>query len=257
MDTLASWPLTHAVAKEDCYAAKQRNVQERSCLMGLLDRMSRLVRSNLNSLINGAEDPEKVLQQAVTDMQGDLVSMRQAVAQAIATQKRTERQSEQSERAAQEWYNRAQMALQKGEETIARDALTRRQTYEQNAHSLQGQVAQQQEIVQKLKANMLTLESQLADARTKKDMYIARARAAQSSAKLNERILGTAGSIGAFEKMEARVLDLEAQAEVASELSGDPLDKQFAQLENQGKVEAQLAQMKAKLLQGKQSEWGE
>jgi phage shock protein A len=217
--------------------------------MGLLDRVSRLVRSNVNSLINGAEDPEKVLQQAVTDMQGDLVSMRQAVAQAIATQKRTERQGEQSARAAQEWYNRAQMALQKGEEDIARDALTRRQTYEQNARSLQAQVSQQLEIVKKLKANMLALESQLADARTKKDMYIARARAAQSSAKLNER-MGMTGALGAFEKMEARVLDLEAQADLASELSGDPLDRQFAQIESQSTVEDQLAQLKAKLIKG-------
>ena len=82
--------------------------------MGLLDRISRLVRANVNSLVNGAEDPEKTLQQAVAEMQGDLVSMRQAVAQAIATQKRTERQNEQAARAAQEWYNRAQMALKKG-----------------------------------------------------------------------------------------------------------------------------------------------
>ena len=217
--------------------------------MGLLDRISRLVKSNVNSLVNGAEDPEKVLHQAVADMQGDLVSMRQAVAQAIATQKRTERQSEQAARAAQEYYNRAQMALQKGEEDIARDALTRRQTYAQNAQTLQSQIAQQTDIVKKLKTNMVTLESQLADARTKKDMYIARARAAQSSAKLNERMMGTTGSIGAFEKMEARVLDLEAQAEVASELSGDPLEKQFAQLEGQSTVEQQLSQMKAKILE--------
>jgi phage shock protein A len=228
----------------------QRNVQERSCPMGLLDRIARLVKSNVNGLINGAEDPEKVLHQAVTDMQGDLVSMRQAVAQAIATQKRTERQSEQSARAAQEWYNRAEMALQKGEEDIARDALTRRQTYEQNARTLQAQVAQQLEIVNRLKANMMSLESQLGDARTKKDMYIARARAAQSTARLNERMMGTAGSIGAFEKMEARVLDLEAQAEVASELSGDPLERRFSQLEGQSNVENQLTQMKAKLLEG-------
>ncbi len=218
--------------------------------MGLLDRISRLVRSNVNSLVNGAEDPEKVLQQAVADMQVDLVSMRQAVAQAIATQKRTERQNEQAIRAAQEWYNRAQIALQKGEEDTAREALTRRQSYEKNARTLQGQLGQQTDIVKKLKANMIALEGQLADARTKKDMYIARARAAQSTARLNERIVGTTGAIGAFEKMEARVLDLEAQAEVASELGVDPLDQQFSQLEGQSNVEAQLAQMKARMIEG-------
>ncbi len=218
--------------------------------MGLLDRISRVVRANVNTLVNGAEDPEKGLQQAVSDMQGDLVSMRQAVAQAIATQKRTERQSQQAARMAQEWYSRAQLALQKGDDDSAREALTRRQTYEQNAQTLTRQIAQHADIVNKLKANMVTLETQLADARTQKDMYIARARAAQFSVKLNDRIKdrtgsGSSGSTGVFEKMEARVLDLEAQAEVASELSGDPVEKQFSQLEKQSNVEAQLAQMKA------------
>lgn len=218
--------------------------------MGLLDRFSRLVRANVSSLVNGAEDPEKVLQQVVIDMQSDLVSMRQAVAQAIATQKRTERQSEQAARTAQEWYSRAQLALQKGDDNTAREALTRRQTYAQTAQTLSAQIAQQKEIVGQLKQNMRTLESKIADARTKKDMYIARARAAQSSVRLNDMIAGTSGSVAAFEKMESKVLDLEAQAEVSRELSRDPLENQFAQLENQGNVEAQLAEMKAKMIEG-------
>ena len=217
---------------------------------GLLDRFSRLVRSNVNGLVNGAEDPEKVLQQTVMAMQGDLVSMRQAVAQAIATQKRTERQSEQAARTAEEWYSRAQMALQKGEDNTAREALTRRQTYAQTAQTLSAQIAQQKDIVGQLKHNMVTLESKIADARTKKDMYIARARAAQSSARLHDMIAGPSGSVNAFEKMESRVLDLEAQAEVSRELGRDPLEDQFASLEGQGNVEAQLAEMKAKMIEG-------
>lgn len=216
--------------------------------MGLLDRFSRVVRSNLNSLIKGAEDPEKMLHQAVADMQNDLVSLRQAVAQAIATQKRTERQAEQAARGSQEWYNRAQMALQKGDDTVARDALTRRLTYAQNAQTLNAQISQQQAIVQQLKANMATLEHKIADARTKKDMYIARARAAQSSARLNEMMNGVGrSSVNAFEKMESRVLDLEAQAEVAAALGTDPIEKRFAQLEGGSRIDAQLAQMKAQI----------
>lgn len=218
--------------------------------MGLLDRFSRLVRANTNGLVNGAEDPEKILQQTVIDMQQDLVSMRQAVAQAIATQKRTERQSEQAERTAQEWYARAQMALQKGDDDTAREALTRRQTYAQTAQTMRVQIAQQKSVAGQLKQNMAKLESQIADARTKKDMYIARARAAESSVRLNDMIRGTSGPTSAFDKMESRVLDLEAQAEVSRELSEDPIENQFAQLEGQGNVDAQLAEMKAKMIEG-------
>ncbi len=223
--------------------------------MGLLDRFSRLVRGNVSSWVSGNEDPEKVLQQAVADMQNDLVSLRQAVAQAIATQKRTERQAEQSERTAQEWYNRAQLALQKGDEATARDALNQRQTYAQSAQTLTAQIGQQRDIVQTLKANMITLEQKIADARTRKDMYIARARAAQSSTRINEMIgnVGTASALTAFEKMESRVLDLEAQAEVARELGIDPIEQEFAQLEGQNTVDAQLAQMKAKMIEGEKS----
>ena len=220
--------------------------------MGLLDRISRLVRSNVNHLVNGAEDPEKVLQQTVLDMQRDLVSMRQAVAQAIATQKRTERQCEQAKRTAAEWYNRAQLALQKGDDDTARNALTRRQTYQQTEQTLRPQITQQREVVQQLKANMGQLESKIAEARTQKDMYIARARAAQSSVRLNEMMSGHAASTNAFEKMEARVLDLEAQAEVSAAMGTDSVEQTFAQLENQGNVEAQLAQLKSKMIEGGQ-----
>ncbi|MGD1866360.1 MAG: PspA/IM30 family protein [Phormidesmis sp.] len=218
--------------------------------MGLLDRISRLVRSNVNHLVNGAEDPEKVLQQTVLDMQSDLVSMRQAVAQAIATQKRTERQCEQAKRTAAEWYNRAQLALQKGNDEVARDALTRRQTYIQTGQTLSPQITQQREIVQQLKANMGQLERKISEARTQKDMYIARARAAQSSVRLNEMIRSNTSSTNAFEKMEARVLDLEAQAEVTAAMGTDSIDQKFAQLENQNNVDAQLAQLKSQMIEG-------
>lgn len=220
--------------------------------MGLLDRLSRLVRSNVNTLVNGAEDPEKILQQTLQDMQRDLIAMRQAVAHAIATQKRTERQCEQAKRTAQEWYNRAQLALHKGDDSLAREALERRQTYSQTVQTLEPQITQQEEVVRQLKSNMGLLERKISDARTQKDMYIARARAAQSSVRLHEMLMSNSpGATGAFEKMEARVLDLEAQAEVAGTLGVDDVERQFSQLEGQGSVDMQLAEMKAKMIEGR------
>ncbi len=217
--------------------------------MELLNRISRLVRANVNSLVNGAEDPEKALQQALIEMQQDLVSLRQAVAQAIATQKRTERQSQQALSIAEEWHTRAQIALQKEEEAVAREALTRSQSHRQTAQTLSAQITQQTAIVQTLKTNLFMLEHKIADARTQKDMYIARARAAQSSVRLNEMLtkVGNAGAVNAFERMESRVLDLEAQAEIADTLAVDPLDKQFSQMEKQLQIDRQLAQMKAQI----------
>ncbi|MBF2049700.1 MAG: PspA/IM30 family protein [Leptolyngbya sp. IPPAS B-1204] len=224
--------------------------------MGLFDRLGRVVRANLNSLISQAEDPEKILEQTVLDMQDDLIKLRQAVAQAIATQKRTERQCAQAQTNAEEWYRRAQLALQKGDELLARDALSRRKALQETAQALQAQVTQQTGIVTQLKQNMRTLESKLAEAKTKKDMYIARARSAQASQRLNEMMgrVGTRDAMAAFDRMEQKVLQLEAQAEVAAELnSGGELEKKFRALES-GSVDAELAAMKAQLNGGSPAE---
>lgn len=220
--------------------------------MGLLDRLSRVIRANISSMVGNAEDPEKILEQAVADMQEDLIRIRQAVAQAIATQKRTERQSSQAQSTADEWYRRAQLALQKGDEQLAREALTRRQSYAETASSLESQIVQQRDVVAKLKQNMGQLERKLADARSKKDLYIARARSAQASQQINDMLnqVGTNNAMAAFERMEERVHQLEAQAEVAAELGSDSLEKRFAELESGGNIDAQLAAMKTEMLSG-------
>ncbi|MGF1567697.1 MAG: PspA/IM30 family protein [Nodosilinea sp.] len=219
--------------------------------MGLFDRAWRVVRANLNGVVNQAEDPEKILEQALAEMQGNLIQLRQAVAQAIATQKRTERQNAQAKTTAQEWYNRAELALRKGEDDLARQALTRRQGYLESAQAMDAQLAQQGEVVTKLKDNMRRLETKIAEARTQKDMYIARARSAEASQRIQEMLgqTGTGSSMAAFERMEERVIELEARSEALEDLSGDPLERQFAALEGgQSAVDSELAAMKQRLM---------
>ncbi|CBN55385.1 MULTISPECIES: PspA/IM30 family protein [Kamptonema] len=220
--------------------------------MGLFDRIWRVIRANINSLVGAAEDPEKILEQSVMDMQEDLVQLRQAVAQAIATQKRSERQCAQSESAASEWYQRAQLALQKGEENLAREALTRRKSYQETASALKAQLEQQSSLVTKLKDNMRVLEGKISEARTKKDMYIARARSAKASEKLNEMMgnLNTGSALGAFERMEEKVMQLEARSEAIAELGTSDLEKKFLSLEGANDVDAELEAMKAQMIPG-------
>jgi phage shock protein A len=217
--------------------------------MGLFDRIGRVVRANVNSFISAAEDPERILEQTVMEMQHDLIQLRQAVAQAIATQKRTERQSGQAQATAEEWYRRAQLALQKGEETLAKEALTRRKSYQDTTAALNDQIQQQSGIVAQLKQNMVKLESKLSDARTKKDMYIARARSAKASERLNEMMgrMDTGRAMSAFDRMEEKVLQMEARSEAIAELgSGDAIERQFKELESSDpSVDEELAAMKA------------
>ncbi|AFZ49421.1 PspA/IM30 family protein [Dactylococcopsis salina] len=214
--------------------------------MGFLQRLWRIIKANINSVLQKTEDPEKILEQAVSDMQEDLVKLRQAVAQAIASQKRTERQANQAKNTAEEWKKRAQLALEKGNEELAREALTRRQNYQQTADSLGEQLEQQNQVIDKLKADMRKLESKISEAKNKKDMYIARARSAEATQRVSEFMQGvnTGSSLSAFEQMEEKVTEMEASAEATAEMRQDDIEQQFASLEQGGSVDAELNQMK-------------
>jgi phage shock protein A len=217
--------------------------------MGLFDRLSRVVRANMNDLVSKAEDPEKVLEQAVIDMQEDLVQLRQAVARAIATQKRTEQQYDKNQQEANVWQQRAQLALSKGDENLAREALVRKKSFSDSATTLKVQLDQQSTNVQTLKRNLIALESKISEAKTKKDMLRARANAAKAQKQLQQTISGidTSSAMGAFERMEDKVMQLEAESQSAQELGGMGLESQFAALEAGSGVDDELAAMKAQL----------
>jgi phage shock protein A len=220
--------------------------------MGLFDRVSRLVRANINDTISKAEDPEKILEQAIIDMQEDLVQLRQAVATAIASQKRTQQHQAQAQSEADNWQRRAQLALQKGDESLAREALSRKKVQAETATSLKTQLDQQTATVDTLKRNLIALEGKISEAKTKKDMLKARASAAKANEQLQKTVgsLGTSSAMGAFERMEEKVLQMEARSQAAAELAGSSLESQFAELESGTDVDDELAAMKAQLLGG-------
>lgn len=224
--------------------------------MGLFDRLSRVVRANLNDMVSKAEDPEKILEQAIIDMQEDLVQLRQAVAGAIATQKRTEQQYNKNQSEANNWQQRAQLALTKGDENLAREALTRKKANSDTAAQLKTQLDTQVSQVDTLKRNLIALESKISEAKTKKDMLKSRAAAAKANEQLQSTIssLNTGGSMAAFERMEDKVLMMEARSQSAAELAGADLESQFAMLESGSDVDDELAQMKAQLAGGSVSQ---
>lgn len=226
--------------------------------MGLFDRVSRVVRSNLNAMVGAAEDPEKILDQAIIDMQEDLVQMRQAVARAIASQKRVQQQYNQAEAEATKWQQRAQLALQKGDENLAREALGRKKVQAETAATLKAQLDQQSGQVDALKRNLIALEGKISEAKTKKDMLKARASAAKANEQLQSTVgqLNTGSAMAAFERMEEKVLMMEARSQASAELAGADLESQFAQLES-GDVDAELEAMKAQMLGGSAPDQGQ
>ncbi len=191
-----------------------------------------------------------MLEQTVNEMQEDLIKMRQASAQVMASQKQLEMKYKQAQATADDWYRRAQLALQKGDEELAREALKRRQSYQQNADSMAAQVSQQKEAVDKLIANTRVLEQKMAEARSKKDTLKARATSAKTSKKVNEMVgsLSTSSALAAFERMEEKVLALETEADAVAQLTApDSVADKFLALEGGG-VEDELDAMKRNLL---------
>ncbi len=217
--------------------------------MGFFDRFSRLLRANLNNLLNKAEDPATILDQSVIDMQADLERLREAVANAIASQKRLLRQAEQANGQAQAWYQRAEKAIEKGEEELAREALVRRKTFQETFSSLSNQLKGQEGQVGILKRSLMTLEGKIAEARTKKDMLKARAQAAQAQQQLETAVgsIGTNNSLDAFQRMEDKVESLEAFSEVSAELAGADLENKFDLLENSNEIDQELDNLKKRL----------
>ncbi|WP_066376828.1 PspA/IM30 family protein [Anabaena sp. CA = ATCC 33047] len=217
--------------------------------MGLFDRIKRVVSANLNDLVNKAEDPEKMLEQAILEMQEDLVQLRQGVAQAIAAQKRTEKQYNEAQNEINKWQRNAQLALQKGDENLARQALERKKTYTETGTALKVSLEQQSTQVETLKRNLIQLESKISEAKTKKEMLKARITTAKAQEQLQGMVRGmnTSSAMAAFERMEEKVLMQEARAQSAAELAGADLETQFAQLEASSDVDDELAALKASL----------
>ncbi|XP_042941283.1 membrane-associated 30 kDa protein, chloroplastic isoform X3 [Carya illinoinensis] len=216
--------------------------------MNLFDRFSRVVKSYANAIISSFEDPEKILEQTVLEMNDDLMKMRQATAQVLASQKQLENKYKAAQQASEDWYRKAQFALQKGEEDLAREALKRRKSYADNANALKAQLDQQKTVVENLVSNTRLLESKIQEARSKKDTLKARAQSAKTASKVSEMLgnVNTSNALSAFEKMEEKVLAMESQAEAVGQLTTDDLEGKFALLEGSS-VDDDLANLKKEL----------
>ncbi|KAF2318935.1 hypothetical protein GH714_011863 [Hevea brasiliensis] len=216
--------------------------------MNLFDRFARVVKSYANAVLSSFEDPEKILDQTVLEMNDDLTKMRQATAQVLASQKRLENKYKAAEQASEDWYRKAQLALQKGEEDLAREALKRRKSYADNANSLKAQLDQQKSVVENLVSNTRLLESKIQEAKSKKDTLKARAQSAKTQTKVNEMLgnVNTSNALSAFEKMEEKVMAMESEAEALGQLATNELDGKFALLESSS-VDDDLENLKKEL----------
>lgn len=207
--------------------------------MGIFDRLKTVISSNMNDLIAKAENPEKMLNQMIIDMNEQLIESKKAVAMAIADEKRLEREVIENKAKAEDWEKKAVLAVRAGRDDLAKEALLRKQEHESYVGQLGTQWTAQKESVEKLKVSLRELQTKIEEASRKKNILIARAKRAEAQDKINKTMSSLQGNKSAFDtfdRMAKKIDELEARTEAQKELedvsSGASLEKQFAALES-------------------------
>jgi len=216
--------------------------------MALLERVSRLIRANLNDLVDKAEDPEKMIRQVILDMQNQLLQVKTQVAISIADMHVLEKKLAENEESERQWTKRAESAVDKGDETLARGALERGLSYKNLAASFRQQVEDQKAQVEDLKTALLKLQQKLSQAQAKSEMLIAQHRRARALGKATEakNAMGENTNAAAFDRMKHKVQHSEATAQAVSELVTDDVADRFAAMEKEQEIDRLLKDLKSK-----------
>src|SRR5436189_5197495 len=224
--------------------------------MGLFDRLSTLLRSNINDLISRAEDPEKMLNQILVDMRGQLAKAKQQVATAIADEKRLRDQADAEFRQAQDWEQKAMLAVKENRDDLAKQALMRQGEHLSAGQQLEQTWEQHRFETEKLKNSLRDLNDKIEEAKRKKNLLVARQRRAQAQKRIAETMssMSEKSAFDAFARMEERIetneRQLKASIEIEEDVTGDRLQQDFKQLEKSATgaaVDERLLALKQKM----------
>ena len=221
--------------------------------MSIFGRLGTLLKANINDMISKAEDPQKILAQLIIEMQEQLIQSKKMVAVAIADEKRLKKQLTQQLRLAKEWERKAMLAVRSGNDDLARQALQRKQEYDNLCAEYQKQWESQAGAAKQLRATLMQLNSKIEEAKRKKNLLIARAKRAEAQKKIQATLHGLSdnNAFDTFDRMSEKVdrmeSEAEAQAELAADMGGADLDGQFAKLEQTSGADDALSALKAKM----------
>ncbi|MFZ0956841.1 MAG: PspA/IM30 family protein [Candidatus Sulfotelmatobacter sp.] len=216
--------------------------------MALLERVSTLVRANLNDLIDKAEEPEKMIKQVILDMQNQLLQVKTQVAIAIADQHLLEKKRKENADKAAEWMRKAELAVDKKEDDLARASLQRVESYRELSENFAQQVADQKAQVENLKSALRKLDQKLTEAEAKADVLMAQQRRARAVTKASDArmAMGDSSKAATFDRMKRKVAHSEAVSEARSEIAGSDINDRLAALEKEDRIEQLLVELKGK-----------
>ncbi len=212
--------------------------------MALLDRVATLVRANLNDLIDKAENPEKMLKQVILDMENQFMQVKTQVAIALADLHLLRGKKKENADRHAEWMRKAELAVNKGDDGLARAALERAMSFQQIGEGFDQQIADQEVQVDALKNALKRLEVKLGEARAKVDLLISQHRRSRAMNKAADAQQGNPSEARTFDRMKSRVVEQEAIGKAKSELMGDDVEMRLLKLEREEQVDALLQQLK-------------
>lgn len=224
--------------------------------MGIFNKLSTVIKSNINDLISRAENPEKMLNQIILDMRDQLAKAKREVAGAIADERKLKAQLEQEVKQQRDWQHRAMLAVKEGRDDLAKQALLRQKEHAERAAVLQQTWETQAAETEKLKGSLRQLNDKIEEAKRKRNLLIAKQKRAQAQRRIHETMSGLSdtSAFEAFNRMADKIEEEErrsvAQAEVNAELGGDTLESEFLRLEagpGSPGVEDQLLALKAEM----------
>ncbi len=219
--------------------------------MGLFSKITDVVKSNINDMIDKAEDPAKMVKLMIIEMEEAATKATSSVAEAMANEKNLERKEDQAKKSALDWQNKAGQALKAGREDLAKEALAKKVNFDNQANQYEQMRMQSEKTTIQLRQQLDAIKQRLEEARMRESTIVARS----ESAKAQKQFAKTMGNMDTsafskFDKMEEKVLKQEAEADALAELSGSSLkEDEFAKLDKDSKVDDELAKLKQQLNQ--------
>ncbi len=216
--------------------------------MGIFTRFRDIVNSNINSMLDGAEDPEKLIRLMIQEMEDTLIEMKASCAGAIAARKKGQRAFEETRNRSNDWAAKAELAISKGREDLAREALQEKRRYAESLTALEREAQQLEDVVGQYQTDILTLEDKLTKAREKQRSLVQRHIHAQKKADAQTQIrkVTSGDAMLRFEQFENRIERMEAHADLINVARKPSLEEQFVKLERDEEIEKELAALKAK-----------
>ena len=217
--------------------------------MGIFTRFKDIVSSNINAMLDKAEDPEKMIKLMIQEMEDTLVELKASCAGTMATKSKVSRALDETRSYVEDWDSKARLAISKGREDLAREALVEKRVFSEEAERLEKEIAQLEGIVDKYKGDISQLEDKLANARKKHQVLIQRHTQAQKRYKAQNVIRknDNTNAFARFEAFENRIERMEADAELVNAKARPSIEDEFAKLQNDDTLENELAALKAEM----------